>query len=115
MRIAAALALLLAGAALVAAGLSRGDGEDAPREVAAVAAEPGLLVFRQHGCGSCHTFAPAGARGVIAPDLTARLDGRSAESIRATILAPPLGMPQDFGRRIPPADLDALAAFLAAG
>src|SRR6266516_6627301 len=29
----------------------------------------GLAVFRDHGCGSCHTFMPAGAGGLIGPDL----------------------------------------------
>jgi mono/diheme cytochrome c family protein len=29
----------------------------------------GLAVFRDHGCGSCHTFVPAGTSGSIGPDL----------------------------------------------
>ncbi|HEY0417555.1 MAG TPA: cytochrome c oxidase subunit II [Gaiellaceae bacterium] len=30
---------------------------------------PGLAVFQQNGCGSCHTFKPAGTTGKVGPDL----------------------------------------------
>ena len=33
------------------------------------AGPPGLAVFQQNGCGSCHTLQPAGATGKIGPDL----------------------------------------------
>ena len=35
----------------------------------ASAGPPGLAVFQQNGCGSCHTFKPASATGTVGPDL----------------------------------------------
>ena len=71
------------------------------------------------GCGSCHTLVAAGSSGVIGPDLDGRLDSYDAASLEAVILdppAPPGGgfspMPDDFGRRMTAAELDALVAFL---
>ena len=33
------------------------------------AESPGKAVFASQGCGSCHTFEPAGATGKVGPDL----------------------------------------------
>ena len=32
-------------------------------------ADPGKAVFDNNGCGSCHTYAPAGSNGKVGPDL----------------------------------------------
>jgi mono/diheme cytochrome c family protein len=82
-------------------------------------------VWVKHGCGSCHTFAPAGADGDIGPDLAETLRGKPDEYILEGIIAPtaaaPAGyrgasiMPDDFAERIPRADLDRLVAFIRSG
>jgi mono/diheme cytochrome c family protein len=70
------------------------------------------------GCGSCHTFTPAGARGDFGPPL----DGirLSAAAVRARIADPypgstgGMGMPEDYAQRMRPDELTALAEFVAA-
>jgi cytochrome c oxidase subunit II len=32
-------------------------------------ADAGKAIFEKQGCGACHTFAPAGAKGTVGPDL----------------------------------------------
>ena len=132
MRLAAA-ALAVVGAALVIAALATAGGgdDDEPGPSAGrvqaegTTGEPprGQAVFAEQGCGSATTFGPANATGVIAPDLTTSLDGRSEAYIRTSIVAPSADvapnygdmMPPDYAKRIAPAELDALVAFLAAG
>ena len=128
----AAAALAAVGAALVIAALATaGGGGDEPGQsagrvqVEGTTGEPprGLAVFAAQGCGSCHSFKPANAQGILAPDLTLSLAGRSKEYIRTSIVAPSAEvapnygdmMPPDYAQRITPADLDALVAFLAEG
>ena len=48
----------------------------------------GKKVFADNGCGSCHTFAPAGATGKIGPDLSTVLKGKSADFIKTSITDP---------------------------
>jgi mono/diheme cytochrome c family protein len=82
------------------------------------AAGDGRAVFQRMGCGSCHTLAAAGSSGMMGPSLDERLDTYDADSLEATILNPPgshggfSAMPDDFGRRLSSAELDALVAFL---
>ena len=123
MRLAAA-ALAVVGAALVIAAFATAGGGGNGRAGGASDPPPrGLAVFAAQGCGSCHAFAPANATGMLAPDLTASLAGRSEEYIRTSIVAPSAEvapgygdmMPPDYAQRIAPADLDALVAFLAEG
>jgi cytochrome c oxidase subunit 2 len=124
----AALAVAALGAVLVGVALATAGGGTDPGPGAAPAAggsePPGLAVFREQGCGSCHTFAPAGATGAMAPDLTLFLDGKPAEYIRESIVDPAAAaepgwsgdtMPQDYAERMTPQELDALVAFLADG
>lgn len=123
---AAAGALVLAAAVmLVLAFTTGGDGEARPVTTAAVAAPaaPGLAVWVEQGCGSCHALAAANAHGQFGPDLGAVLRGQSAAAIRTSIVAPGASaspgystgmMPDDFAARIPAADLDRLVAFLRA-
>ena len=131
MRIAAAV-LAVVGAALVVAALATagGGGEGEPADAgriqrvdAADRPPSGLEVWAAQGCGSCHGFEPANATGTLAPNLTRSLAGRSEEYIRTSIVAPSAEvapnygdmMPPGFAKRIAPADLDALVAFLAEG
>jgi len=90
----------------------------------------GKAIFAAQGCGSCHTFAPAGSAGTVGPDLDklsaeAGRAGQPLESfVRTSIVNPnayiepkypPGVMPQDFGTKIAKADLDSLVQFLVAG
>jgi hypothetical protein len=85
--------------------------------------EPGLRVWAAHGCGSCHSFSPAGATATIGPNLSHSLVGRSRDYIRESIVAPNAVvagggtsiMPEDFAKRISKPQLDALVAFIARG
>lgn len=85
------------------------------------ATDPGSRVFQAQGCGSCHTLAAADARGSIGPNLDESLEGRSREFIRRSIIDPgaevtpgfPDGvMPETYGERLSPAELEALVDFL---
>ena len=122
----AALAVAVLGAVLVGVAAVTAGGGAGPDPAVAPAADraPGLAVFAAQGCGSCHTFAPAGATGTMAPDLDASLDGKPAGFIRESIVDPAAAaepgwsgdtMPQDYEERMTPQELDALVAFLAAG
>jgi mono/diheme cytochrome c family protein len=121
-------ALVLAAAAMVALAFTSGD--DGGEPVAAPAttavasnakAHTGLAVWVAQGCGSCHTLAAANAHGTFGPDLGSSLAGEPASSIRRSIVDPTAEaaanyevgmMPEDYGRRIAPGDLDRLVAFL---
>jgi mono/diheme cytochrome c family protein len=86
--------------------------------------EAGRAVFEAQGCGSCHTFAPAGSSGTVGPDLDDVLAGKDAAFIRESIVEPnaevaqgfPAGvMPQNYGDQLSPQQLDDLVAFLMSG
>ena len=96
----------------------------------ATSGDPGLAVFQAQGCGSCHTFKPAGSIGKVGPDLddlaaAAQKANRGdlskfiEESIvdPAAYLAPgyPDAMPHIFKDAIPPAQLKQLVHYLAKG
>lgn len=49
---------------------------------------PGKGVFLSTGCGSCHTFAAAGTRATIGPNLDTTLKGKSAAFVRQSIVDP---------------------------
>ena len=91
---------------------------------------PGLAVFQREGCGSCHTFTPAGSTGKVGPDL----DDLKAEALRAnrgplasfvhqSIVEPaaylepgyPDAMPHIFGQQISAAELNQLVQYLVQG
>jgi mono/diheme cytochrome c family protein len=110
---------LLAVVALTACG----DEDAERRSQPAPKGDPGLKVWAAHGCGSCHSFAPAGSTATIGPNLSHSLGGRSRDSIRESIVAPnakvgggePSIMPEGFGERMTKAELDALVEFIAKG
>jgi cytochrome c oxidase subunit 2 len=91
---------------------------------------PGLAVFQQNGCGSCHTFKPAASSGKIGPDLDdlaaaaakakrGPLDKFIEESIvdPGAYIAPGYtdAMPHIFKEQIPPAQLTQLVQYLSKG
>jgi hypothetical protein len=111
----------------IAAFAGGGSADPAPAPAATparAAGDRGAAVFAEQGCGSCHTFAPANARGGLGPDLALSLNGKSTAFIEQSILLPdevvaygwsPGMMPDDFARRIAPTDLGPLVAYLFKG
>jgi cytochrome c oxidase subunit 2 len=96
----------------------------------ASAGPPGLAVFQQNGCGSCHTFKPANSTGKVGPDLDdlkasaakanrGPLDKFVEESIvdPGAYIAPgyPDAMPHIFKEAIPPDQLQQLVQYLSQG
>ena len=126
--IAGALVIAAAGMAVVAF-TAGGDGEQ-ERAAAPPAATPsaavsgartGQTVWTEQGCGSCHTLAAANATGTLGPDLEQNLRGMPTAYIKESIVAPSKVaaagygtgmMPEDYGSRITPDDLDRLVTFL---
>lgn len=85
------------------------------------AAADGAAVFDSAGCSGCHTLADAGSTATTGPDLDGALQGQSTKFIEESIVDPnkdiakgypPDVMPQDFGERLSPEDLDALVKYL---
>jgi mono/diheme cytochrome c family protein len=108
-------------AVLVLAGCGNEDEER--RAQPAPKGDPGLKAWVAQGCGSCHTFAPAGSKATIGPNLANSLGGRSRAYIRKSIVSPNAKvygggtsiMPEGFGQRMSKAELDALVEFIAKG
>ena len=84
----------------------------------------GRQVFLAQGCGGCHTFSAAGTNGSVGPNLDEALQGVDAESVRESIIDPnkeitsgfaPNVMPQDFGQKLTPNQIDDLVTFLTEG
>jgi cytochrome c oxidase subunit 2 len=80
----------------------------------------GATVFADNGCASCHTLKPANATGTVGPDLD-KIDKPTAAFIKQSIVDPnkvvtkgfqPNIMPQDFGDKLSPDELDALVEYL---
>jgi mono/diheme cytochrome c family protein len=87
-------------------------------------AEAGRAVFLDQGCGSCHTFSPAGSTGTVGPNFDEALAGKDAAFIRQSIVDPNAEvasgfsagvMPQNYEEQLSPEQLDDLVAFLASG
>jgi len=123
----AAGGLACAGAAMTIAafaGAGHPERTTAGAPAQATGADRGAEVFTEQGCGSCHTFAPANARGGLGPDLALSLHGRDADSVLQSIVAPNAViapgwggdmMPGDFAQRIATEDLHPLVAYLMKG
>jgi cytochrome c551/c552 len=93
----------------------------------------GTTVFASSSCGSCHTFAPAGASGTIGPNLDtapamdAKADGNMslAAFIKQSIIDPnayiakgytkPSAMPGNFGTSLTSTQINNLVAFILSG
>jgi mono/diheme cytochrome c family protein len=100
-----------------------GNEDEERRAEPAPKGDPGLKVWAAQGCGSCHSFAPAGAKATIGPNLAHSLGGRSRAYIRQSIVSPNAKvygggtsiMPEGFAQRMSKAELDALVEFIARG
>jgi mono/diheme cytochrome c family protein len=101
-----------------------GPAETTTAEEPAGSPEAGQAVFEAQGCGSCHTFAPAGSSGTVGPNLDDVLAGQDAAPIRQSIVEPNAEiaqgfssnvMPQTYGDQLTPKQLDDLVAFLMSG
>jgi cytochrome c oxidase subunit 2 len=84
-------------------------------------AAAGRQVFVASGCGSCHTFTPAGSSGQVGPNLSEALQGKDVAFIEESIEDPnaevtqgyqPNVMPQTYGQQLSDKQLDDLVAFL---
>ena len=87
-------------------------------------ATAGKEVFLAQGCNNCHTFSAAGSTGSVGPNLDEALKGKDAAFVRESVVDPnktiakgypPSVMPQDFGQKLTPEQLDDLVAFLSSG
>ncbi|MDQ3609608.1 MAG: cytochrome c [Actinomycetota bacterium] len=92
--------------ALAAAGCGE---DDAPLDPASVRA--GQQVFAASGCATCHTLAAAGAGGTIGPNLDRVRPAR--DGVARQVRDGGSGMPS-FTQRLTDAQIDALAAYVAA-
>ena len=130
----AALTVLVMGGAIAGIGIGQATAERQPAPgVAQVAAARqriaaggpatvrGRARFAAEGCGACHSIAAAGANGKLGPRLDTLADG--ADDIVESITDPrddiadgfpPKLMPTDYAQRMSHADVQALAAFIAA-
>jgi cytochrome c551/c552 len=89
--------------------------------------EAGKAVFANNGCGSCHTYAPAGATAKVGPDLDklpayAKQAGKPLEAfVKESIVDPNAYVQPGFPKGVmPPFDLpadqlDALVSYLTKG
>ena len=81
----------------------------------------GKEVYTAQGCGSCHVFEAAGSSGQTGPNLDESLQGKDAEYVRESIVAPdaqiaegfqPGIMPKNYGEMLSDKQLADLVAFL---
>jgi cytochrome c551/c552 len=110
--------------------LSGCGGDEMAEPGAAGDPQRGKEVFSAQGCGSCHTYGPAGTTATVGPsldELAARADeeGKSlADFTRESIVDPNAVvhegfmagvMPSDFGEKLSDQELNDLVAFLSEG
>jgi cytochrome c oxidase subunit II len=124
-------ALIAAAIGLTVAGCGS-EGTTSPKPTTVVGATPkapvvkgnataGKQVFASQGCGSCHTYEPAGSKGTVGPNLTTALKGKSPDFIHESIVNPsaeiakgypPNVMPQTYGSQLSDKQLADLVSFL---
>ena len=93
-------------------------------EAGLAGATSGRQIFTAAGCGACHRFAPAGGTGTTGPgldDLASKAKGDPLAYTKEGIVKPdatiapgyqPGVMPDNFGERLDPKQVDALSRFL---
>jgi cytochrome c oxidase subunit 2 len=100
-------------------GATPGGGAAQPKPSATLGRK--VFLSTEAGCGACHTLAAAGTTGTTGPNLGHVLKGKSGDFIKESIVKPdafitpgyPAGvMPQDFGQRLAPAQIDSLVLYL---
>ena len=87
----------------------------------------GAAIFKNNGCGACHTLTAAGTTGKVGPDLDklaaeAKQAGQPVQSFAQTSIVDPNAyiqpgypknvMPQTFGKALSKQQLDALVSYL---
>jgi cytochrome c oxidase subunit 2 len=87
----------------------------------------GAAIFKNNGCGACHTLSAAGTTGKVGPDLDklaaeAKQAGQPVQSFARTSIVDPNAyiqpgypknvMPQTFGKALSKQQLDALVSYL---
>ncbi len=101
--------------------LRRFEGEIPQQTLPEGDAEAGATVFEEAGCGSCHTFEPAGTEAEIGPNLDESLQGKDAEYDPDVDREPDAEiaegfqagiMPKDYGEKLDDKQLADLVAFL---
>jgi cytochrome c oxidase subunit 2 len=99
----------------------KSGGKPVPAGGGAAPAPNGKQLFTSNGCNGCHTLADAGATGTTGPDLDKVLKGRDPAFIKQSIVDPnafiapgyqPGIMPQNFGKQLSGAQIDALVKYL---
>jgi mono/diheme cytochrome c family protein len=121
--------VVLCGCGAVPSPPGRRKAAQRPVTASAAALRVGFAVFRDHGCGSCHTFVPAGTGGSVGPDLDTKpeQDARRenlplAAFVKRSIVDPnayispgfPRNvMPHGFSRKLSKRQLADLVAFVA--
>ena len=110
-----------AGGGAAAGGGSAAGGTGGGGASGATAAAGKAIFIGEGGCGACHVYAPAGSTGQVGPSLAAVGKDDPAAAIKEAIVAPNKDvvkgyaagiMPQDYGTRFTPEQIDALVAFL---
>jgi cytochrome c2 len=81
----------------------------------------GKGVFLSAGCGACHTFAAAGTKTTVGPNLDKTVKGKSSTFVRQSIVDPNAAiadgyqagvMPTTYRSQLTSQQIDALVAFL---
>jgi cytochrome c oxidase subunit 2 len=80
----------------------------------------GKSAFTELGCGGCHAFQAAGARGTTGPNLDESLQGKNAEYVRESIANPNAeiapgfqpGIMPNYGEQLESKQIADLVAFL---
>jgi cytochrome c2 len=67
-----------------------------------MSAARGKGVFLSAGCGACHTFAAAGTRATVGPNLETTLRGKSSASVRESILDPNASIASGYQKGVMP-------------
>ena len=65
-------------------------------------AAAGKTVYASSGCGSCHTFEPAGSDGAVGPNLNESIEGKDLEYVQRAIVEPNAEVAEGYQEGIMP-------------